>query len=164
MSETNIVENFFNAYRRHDHGGMAACLAEDSHFSDYAFDIRGAAVRAMWHWFCVPYAARRAPVAVSDVAVAPTRGDEINARYRVSYLYGDRERPVDYVIDSRFRLRDGRIVEQQDSFATLTEWGFASMAFGFPTSVLAITPFLRPTVRRKALESLESFMQANGYR
>ena len=164
MSETSIVEDFFNDYRRHDHSGMAACLAEAVHFSDYAFDIRGAAVRAMWHWFCVPYAARRAPVAVSDVAVAPKRGDEINARYRVRYLYGDRERPVDYVIDSRFRLRDGRIAGQQDSFATLTEWGFASMAFGFPTSFLAITPYLRPIVRRKALTSLESFMQANGYR
>ena len=92
------------------------------------------------------------------------RATLINARYRVSYLYGDRERPVDYVIDSRFRIRDGRIAEQQDSFATLTQWGFASMAFGFPTSVLAITPFLRPIVRRKALASLESLMQANGYR
>lgn len=163
MIETNVVEGFFDAYRRHDHAGMAERLTEDVHFSDYAFDIRGTAVRAMWHWFCIPYAARPAPVEVSEVAVTPKSGEEINARYRVSYLFGDRQRPVDYVIDSRFRIRAGRITEQHDSFASLTEWGFASMAFGFPTAALAITPFLRPIVRKKAMASLQSFMREQGY-
>ena len=163
MTEKDIVERFFKDYRRHDHAGMAANLAEDVHFSAYAFDFRGAAVRAMWHWFCIPDAARRAPVAVSDVEVNPKGGNEVNARYRICYRYGDRERPVHYAIESRSRLRDGHIVEQHDSFSPLTERGFASMTFGFPTAVLAITPFLRPIVRWKALASLKSFMHTQGY-
>ena len=163
MTRTEVVERFFESYVRHDHAAMVACLTDDVHFDDYAFDIRGSAVLAMWHWFCIPYGDRKEPVNVSDVVVTSACADDIGARYRVSYLYGRRQRPVDYVIQSVFRLRGGRIAEQHDSFATLTEWEFASSAFGFPLAALAITPILRPRVRKKALASLEAFMRDQGY-
>lgn len=159
MTETTVVQSFFEAYQRHDYPAKHAVLAIDTHFSDYAFNIRGEPVRTMWHWFCIAYGARKAPVEVSDVTITAAVAHEVRARY----LFGRRQRPVDYSISSRFRVHDGEITEQVDSFGSVTEWGFASMAFGHSLACLSVTPWLQAIVRRKAFVPLTTFMGLHGY-
>jgi hypothetical protein len=50
-----IIEKFFLYYQNHDYQGMHSCLGRTVKFSDYVFDIEDAKVKAMWHWFCIPY-------------------------------------------------------------------------------------------------------------
>jgi ketosteroid isomerase-like protein len=142
---------------------MQAYLADDVEFSDFAFKIQGKAVRAMWHWFCIPYPPRPEPVKVPEFEIVKVEGDRVTARYRVTYLYGESLRPVDYWIRSTFTVRDGKIVAQTDQFDTLSTFQFARMAFGLPTALLAFTPLLRSTVQKKAMEKLNKFSREYGY-
>jgi hypothetical protein len=136
---------------------MQSCLDGDVRFSDFAFDIRGKEVMAMWHWFCVAYPPRERPIAVPEFNVVEESGDIVLTKYRVSYGSGEDQRPVDYFIKSRFTLKNDKIVEQHDEFSNVSEFAFAKMAFGFPTQLLAVTPLLRVIVRKRALEKLKQF-------
>jgi len=148
---------------------MHDCLDENVTFSDFAFDIQGKEVRAMWHWFCVPYLERKKPIDVPEFEGVPefkivqSKGDIVLAKYRVSYLYGEKQRPVDYFINTKFRLQNDKIVDQKDTFGNISQFEFAGMAFGFPLQLLALTPLLRIVVKKKAAEKLNQFMPDHGY-
>ena len=92
-----------------------------------------------------------------------SENDVILANYRVNYLYGEKQRPVDYSIDTHFRLQNGKIVDQKDIFGSISQFEFAEMAFGFPMQLLALTPLLRVVVRKKAAEKLSQFMNDYKY-
>lgn len=160
MSNRAIVEKFLSCYQKHVYKDMQSCLADNVRFSDYAFDdIQGKKVMAMWHWFCVPYPPRKQPIEVPEFTIVEETGDAVVAKYRVKYLYGRDEKPVDYFIKARFTLKNGKIVEQHDEFMSITEFKFAKMAFGFPAALLALTPLLRIIVKKKAGEKLDQFIQ-----
>jgi hypothetical protein len=163
MKNEDIVNKFFSCYQAHDYLGMQSCLDENVKFSDFAFDIQGKQVRAMWHWFCVSYPPREKPVSVPEFEIVNANNDTVLAKYRVNYLYGDKQRPVDYVIEANFKLQDEKIIEQKDEFSSISEFEFAEMAFGFPVQLLALTPLLRVVVRKKAAQKLSQFMQDRGY-
>ncbi|MCY7273647.1 MAG: nuclear transport factor 2 family protein [Phormidesmis sp. CAN_BIN44] len=163
MSNEETVDGFLRCYQQHDFRGMHACLADDVEFSDFAFKIRGSAVKAMWHWFCIPYSPRPEPVKVPEFEVIKVEADRVIARYRVNYLYGEALRTVDYWIRSTFTVGDGKIVAQTDRFDRISAFEFARMAFGLPVALLAFTPLLQSTVQKKAAEKLNKFSQQYGY-
>jgi hypothetical protein len=161
MLNEDIVKKFLTCYQAHDFRGMHNCLDENVTFSDFAFDIQSKEVKAMWHWFCVPYLERKKPIDVPEFDVTKSEGDVVSAKYRVSYLYGEKQRPVDYFISSHFKVHNGKIVDQTDSFGNISQYEFAKMAFGFPLQLLALTPLLRVVVKKKAAEKLRQFMKAH---
>jgi ketosteroid isomerase-like protein len=163
MTNEDIVKKFFSCYQAHDYVGMQNCLDENVKFADFAFDIEGKQVKAMWHWFCVSYPPRDKPVSVPEFEVVNSNNDKVLAKYRVNYLYGDNQRPVDYFIQAHFKLQDDKIVEQKDEFSSISEFEFAEMAFGFPLQLLALTPLLRVLVKKKAAEKLSQFIKDYGY-
>jgi hypothetical protein len=163
MSNADTVSNFLTYYQKHEFDSMHNCLDENVKFSDFAFDIKGKAVKAMWHWFCIEYSPRPKPVEVPDFEIVHSESDVVLARYRVSYPYGDKQRPVDYFITARFKILNGKIVEQEDVFNNISQFEFAKMAFGFPLQILALTPLLRPIVKKKAIEKLRKFMKDYRY-
>ena len=166
MSNADIVNKFFSCYKAHDHEGMHSCLDENVKFSDFAFKIQGKEVKAMWHWFCVPYLKREDPVDVTKFEIIRSEGDIVEAKYRVSYLYGDKQRPVIYFINSRFVIQNDKIVEQTDTFNTILPSKFTEMALGFPR-FLALLPLIsriiRALVQKKAAEKLNQFMKDHKY-
>lgn len=168
MSSRVVVENFLASYQQHEFRRMHEYLAESVRFSDYAFEeITGAAVKGMWHWFCVPSESRPDPVKVPDFEIVTGVGDQVTARYRVSYelrplLVGENKQ-VDYWIRSAVTVKDGLIMSQKDEFDNITKAEFAKMAFPPPLAVLANTPLLQPIVRAGTARKLAAFMRANGY-
>jgi hypothetical protein len=94
MLNEDVVNNFLTHYQNHKFEGMHDCLDENVTFSDFAFDIQGKEVRAMWHWFCVGYLPRPKPVDVPEFEILRSEGDVVFTKYRVSYLYGEKQRPV----------------------------------------------------------------------
>lgn len=163
MSNADIVNKFFSCYKAHDYEGMHSCLDDNVKFSDFAFKIQGSQVKAMWHWFCVPFLKREEPVDVTKFEIIRSEGDTIEAKYRVSYLYGDNQRPVIYFINSRFVIQNDKIVEQIDTFGNISDFKFAEMALGFPRQFIALTPWLRTSVQEGATKKLNQFMKAHGY-
>lgn len=158
MSNKAIVEAFLGSYKNHDAEGMLRCLDEAVGFSDYAFDIRGKEVRAMWRWFCIPFGNRREPIEVLDFGVSEPVSDIVNAWYQVHYLNGRKRRPVEYVIESEFRIRNGKIATQKDRFGNISEPEFLKMAFGFPESLKAFMPLFHTIIRIIAWLKLKWFM------
>lgn len=155
-----IVNNFLNHYKNHDFKGMESCLGENCKFSDFAFDnLEGYKVVKMWHWFCVRYPPREEPIDVPDYKITECHDDWVTAEYEVSYHYGEKQRPVNYVIKSRFQIQDGKIVQQQDSFGNVSQFEFAKMALGYPLCLLAFTPLLQTIVRKKANDKLNQFIK-----
>lgn len=150
MSNADIVNNFLTHYQKHEFDAMHNYLDENVKFSDFAFDIKGKEVKAMWHWFCVPYLERKKPIDVPEFGVVKSQDDVVLAKYKVSYLYGEKQRSVDYFINARFKLQNSKIVEQEDTFSNISQFEFAKMAFGFPLQLLALTPLLRPTSEEKS--------------
>jgi hypothetical protein len=159
MSNEDIVKKFLTCYQAHDFHGMHDCLDENAEFSDFAFDIQGKEVKAMWHWFCIPYLERTKPIDIPEFDVAKSEGDVVTAKYRVSYLYGEKQRPVDYFISSHFKIHNDKIINQEDSFGSISQFEFAEMAFGFPVQFFALTPLLRIVVKSKAAKKLKQFMK-----
>src|SRR3954453_18623876 len=161
MPNEDVVSSFFSSYREHDYKGMHNNLADDIKFSDFAFDIRGKEVRAMWQLFCSATEARP-PVEVPWFEIVESQADRVVTKYRVAYpfrdktLLGERERRVDYVIEAHLWLRNGKIVRHED-VSDIRTW--ARMAFGYPKCLLAGTAFFRDRVKQEASGRLKDFVK-----
>ena len=154
----DIVNSFFTYYQMHEPTGMHSCLDPQVEFSDLAFaKISGPEVRAMWHWFCVPYGSRKEPVHVPSFFIVDEEGDHVRAEYQVKYSLGPRHL-VDYSIQTDLTLKDGKIVRQIDRLM-ISNYQFARMALGFPQCLLALTPLFRPLIRRKTAKKLAEFQK-----
>lgn len=152
-----IVNKFLNCYKEHDYKGMHECLDNRVIFSDFAFKkIIGSQVRAMWHWYCIPYSTREKAVNVLNHEVLRTSDNIVYSKYRVSYLLGNKKRKVEYNIAAEFTLKDNKIISQKDVFKDISQQDFTKMAFG--------NPFLpRFLVRIAAMKKLRNFITENSY-
>jgi len=156
MSNQEVAAAFLSCYKKHDYAGMQRYLDPNVTFHDMAFDnIRGPDVNAMWHWFCVPHPPRKEPVEVPSFEILGEQAGVVSARYRVQYLYGGK-RPVDYVIQASFTVRDGKIVKHRD-VSSISQFAFARMALGYPICLLAPTPLFGWLVRSEAGKKLQQF-------
>ena len=156
MNNTKTVTDFFLFYQKHDYAGMLSCLDPQVGFSDLAFrKITGDDVRAMWNWFCIPTESRLKPVFILEFKILEAEGEHVQARYQVDYTL-ERGHRVNYVIQSDFTLRNGKIVRQVDS-PTISNFQFARMALGFPKCLLALTPLFKPIIRGEMGKKLSEF-------
>jgi ketosteroid isomerase-like protein len=146
-SNSEVITRLFTALQRHDHQAMAACYDDDATFKDIAFEISGRKrIHAMWHMICDgDIRARFDIVEVDDRSAVVKVVDD--------YTFRASGRKVHNVIESRFRLRNGSIVDQQDA-CDAQEW--AGMALGGVSGFLAgRLEFLR---RAKAGKTLDAFI------
>ena len=144
-SNTEVLTRLFTALDRHDHDAMAACYAENASFRDIAFKLEGRTrIHAMWHMICD-----------GDIKTS-FKIDEVDERSAFvtvvdDYTFRAKGRKVHNVIQSRFRFKDGSIVQQQDSCDS-RQW--ASMAIGGVGGFLAgRIPLLRGAKARRTLDT-----------
>lgn len=163
MSNEDIVRKFFSCYQAHDFKGMHSCLDENVKFSDFAFNLHGKEVKAMWHWFCISYPPREKPIDMPEYEILSDDSNTVTAKYRVVYLNGEQQRPVDYFIQSQFVVQNEKIVKQEDTFKSISKVEFAYMAFGFPKQLGFLIPIFHVFVKKKAAQKLKQFMQEHGY-
>ena len=127
---------------------MASLYAPDARFKDPAFgELTGAEAGDMWRMLT-----SRATDLEVELAEHEASGDEGSARWIATYTFRT-GRPVVNEIRARFRFRDGRIVEHEDSFP-FHPW--ARQALGPAGWVLGLYPF-RLLVRRRARADLKRF-------
>ena len=154
MQNEEVVREFFLAYQQHAYPRMRALLSpsRDVHFEDFAFDICEEQVFAMWQWFCT----RPEPVKVPWFGNIRASGNAVTAEYLVDYAYGEGNGRVNYVIKSRFELKDGLIVDHRDD-GDIRVWSL--QALGQLASLFSWTPIFKWFIRWQAAKKLKAFMK-----
>jgi ketosteroid isomerase-like protein len=147
-----VIERFYTALARKDWATMADCYTDGARFSDPVFpDLDAHGVRAMWKMLLTSGTDLRFTFTV--VEETPTQGRCVS---EVFYTFGKAGRPVHNVIHSRFELRGGSILRQQDRFDF---WRWSWQALGTTGLLLGWTPLLRNKVRRVMARRLAEAMQ-----
>jgi ketosteroid isomerase-like protein len=146
-----LIDDFYDAFDKHDGERMTACYAPDAQFSDPVFQgLRGEEPGAMW---------RMLTGQAKDLSVELVErdaGDEHgSAHWRATYTFTRTGRPVANDVRARFRFADGLIAEHTDEFG-FHRW--ARQALGPPGLLLGWTPIVRSATRRQARASLDEFM------
>lgn len=145
-----LLHRFYEGFQRKDGKAMAECYAADVHFSDPVFpDLKGAQVGRMWRMLAS--GATDLTLTFRDIQADDLEG---SAHWDATYTFSRTGRKVHNAIDSRFRFRQGLIVEQRDSFAF---WRWSRQALGFTGALLGWSPLVKRAVRRQAAQRLATF-------
>jgi ketosteroid isomerase-like protein len=143
-----VIREFYEAFDRHDGEAMARAYAPDARFEDPAFgELTGEEAGDMWRMLT-----GRAEDLRVELAEHEATGDEGSARWIATYTFRT-GRPVVNDIRARFRFRDGKIIEHEDSFSFF-KW--ARQALG-PSGFVLGLPGPNLLVRRQARGQLDEF-------
>lgn len=149
MSE-RVITTFYEAFSRRDAEGMVACYADDVRFSDPVFpELRGEQAKNMWRMLCE--LGKDLRVEFRDVTADGDRG---TAHWEAYYTFSATGRKVHNVIDARFVLTNGKIVEHVDTFDL---WRWSGLALGVPGKLLGWSSLLQNTIRKNAGKSLSTW-------
>ncbi len=150
-----LITDFYAAFAKRDAEAMAACYAEDVHFSDPVFpDLKGKDAGDMWRMLCE--AATDLEIVASDISADDTSGQ---GKWVATYAFSQTGRKVVNVISARFEFRDGKIVRHVDTF-DLAKW--TRMALGVPGYLLGWSSFLQNKVRGMAASGLRKWQRGQG--
>ena len=150
-----LIMRFYEAFRRHDSKGMAACYHPAVVFSDPVFgELRGNEAREMWAMLC--HRAIDLHVAYCDVVADDTIG---RAHWDAHYTFSPTGRPVHNSITAGFAFKDGLIARHMDRFSF---WRWSRQALGPAGLWLGWTPFLTAKVRATARAGLRDWVRNGG--
>jgi ketosteroid isomerase-like protein len=143
-----VIRDLYDALDRHDGATMAAQYAPDARFKDPAFgELTGEEAGDMWRMLC-----SRAQDLKVELPEHDATGDAGTAHWIATYTFRTGNHVVND-IHARFRFRDGKIVDHEDSFS-FHKW--ARQALGPAGWVLGL-PVVSGLVRSKARGDLEEF-------
>jgi ketosteroid isomerase-like protein len=149
-SNVALVERFYAAFDRRDHGAMAASYAPTARFSDPVFQaLTGPRIGTMWRMLCeraTDLRVERGPVRMA--------GDMVRVEWQAWYTYSATGRRVHNRIAASLRVEHGLIRRHDDVF-DLYRW--ARQALGIKGLVLGWTPPVQRAIRRQASRSLDAF-------
>ncbi|MGB3586757.1 MAG: nuclear transport factor 2 family protein [Tunicatimonas sp.] len=148
-----IIEQFYTAFQQLDAKNMIAYYDDNILFEDPAFgQLRGEQAKNMWRML-IERGKNSLKVNFYDVQGSATGG---NATWEADYLFGKDRRPIHNIIQAKFIIRNGKIVEHTDQFSF---WKWATMALGTPGRLFGFTPFLRNKVRKNTRAALERYVK-----
>ncbi len=152
MSQATI-ERFYAAFAQLDGEAMQACYAEDAHFDDEAFSLRGRReVGGMWRMLCDATKAKGREhwkLELSQVTAS-------SAHWEAHYKFSATGRLVHNKIDAAFEFNpQGLITRHHDRFDF---WAWSRQALGAPGLLLGWSPFLKAKVRATAAANLKRYL------
>jgi ketosteroid isomerase-like protein len=143
-----VIEGLYAAMNRKDGEAMAQLYAPDGRFRDPAFgELTGAEAGDMWRMLT-----SRATDLKVELAEHEADGEKGTAHWIATYTFRT-GRVVVNDIHARFRFRDGRITDHEDSFS-FPRW--ARQALGPAGYVLGYPP-MSLLVRHRARADLAGF-------
>ncbi|MEW5848714.1 MAG: nuclear transport factor 2 family protein [Myxococcota bacterium] len=152
-----LIDSFYKAFQKKDHAAMAACYHPDVEFSDAVFQgLKGERAKAMWHMLCER--GKDLSITYGGIKADDEKGE---AWWDARYTFSGTGRPVLNQIKARFRFKDGKIIQHEDTFDL---WKWTGMALGLKGKLLGWTPLVQNTVRKMAQKGLDKFMESSGTR
>jgi ketosteroid isomerase-like protein len=148
-----LIRDFYEAFDRHDGESMARAYAPDGRFKDPAFgELSGEEAGDMWRMLT-----SRAEDLRVELADHSADGDTGTAHWIATYTFRTGRKVVND-IHARFRFRDGKIIDHEDSFS-FHKW--ARQALGPAGWVLGL-PVINGLVRGKARGDLDEYRAERG--
>jgi ketosteroid isomerase-like protein len=145
-----LIRKLYEALNRHDGEAMAQLYDPNGRFHDPAFgELTGAEAGDMWRMLT-----GRSEDLKVELAEHEANGDAGTAHWIATYTFRGGRHVVNDV-HAKFRFRDGKIAEHDDSFSF---WGWARQALGPAGLVLGLPP-MSALVQRRAREDLAKFRQ-----
>jgi ketosteroid isomerase-like protein len=145
-----LLIKFYSAFQRLDAETMAACYADEMQFSDPVFPaLMGAQAADMWRMLCSK--AQDFSLVFDDIVANQEEG---KAHWVATYTFSQTGRKVVNDIHARFRFKDGKIVQHQDTFDL---WRWSRQALGLKGMLLGWTPLVHKAVQVQAAKSLAIF-------
>lgn len=153
-SNKQLMDDFYNGFKRLDWQAMAACYHQDIQFSDPIFtELKGDDLFQMWHMLC-----SKAKGFELEYRVTSVDDRYGSARWEASYVFVQTGRRVHNVIFAEFQFADGKIIRHSDHFSF---WRWSIMALGTPGLLFGWSGFLRRKVQRTAAQGLAVFKRNN---
>ena len=145
-----VIRDLYDALDRHDGEAMAQLYDPDGRFHDPAFgELTGAEAGDMWRMLT-----SRSEDLKVELAEHEADGDAGTAHWIATYTFRGGRHVVND-IHAKFRFREGKIAEHDDSFSF---WRWARQALGPAGLVLGLPP-MSALVQRRAREDLAKFRQ-----
>jgi hypothetical protein len=120
---TVLITTLYHCFQNLDGDGMARCYHENAKFSDPVFTrLHGTAVGDMWRMLCArahDFSLDFRNVTANDINGA--------AHWTAGYKFSSTGHRVTNLVESRFKFKDGRIIDQLDSF-NFWKWSCISAA------------------------------------
>lgn len=148
-----LLQQLYSSLDCHNFEAMANCYHPEATFHDIAFDLEGKdRIREMWRMICI-----------GDIRATfeVVRADDREGVVKLvdEYTFTDTGRRLRNSIESRFRFRDGLIIEHRDA-CDARAWASAALG-GFTGFMAGRIRFLRAwTARAK----LRRFVEATANR
>lgn len=153
MTNTELIERFYNAFQKLDYKTMQDCYSDDVIFSDPVFGLlKGDEVKAMWEMLCTN--AKDFSLTYADIEAVDE--EYYTCKWTASYVFSKTGKKVLNHIKAFMKIKDGKIVEHSDGFR-LSTW--IAQAFGWKGVWLGWTGFMKRKVQNAARKSLMSFME-----
>lgn len=155
-----LIERFYAAFAALDGDTMQACYANDAHFEDPVFTLRGREqIGGMWRMLCDTTRAKGRDawkLEVSDISADASSG---RAHWEAHYRFSATGRLVHNIIDAQFTFSGGLIAAHHDTFDF---WRWSRQALGPTGLLLGWSPLLRNKVRTMAASNLAAFLSKRG--
>lgn len=155
MTNKQLVETFYEAFKNRDYVSMNRCYSADIIFSDPVFGLlEGRQVRGMWAMlltnaqdFNLDYGE------IADVDEA-----YITCSWVAEYSFSGTGNRIINRAKAFMKMADGLIIEHSDGFRLSTWLG---QAFGWKGKLLGWTGWMKKKVHKQALRNLEAFLLAH---
>lgn len=147
----NLILKFYDSFSKLDAETMASCYHPEATFYDPAFGkLNYEEVCMMWKML-IERSKGNLSIEFSSIKVNKKNG---KAQWIATYTFGQTNRKVKNVIQSKFKFKDGLISNHKDSF---NFWLWSGRALGWKGYLFGWTPFLKKKVRQQAKTSLKKF-------
>lgn len=152
MSETEIINQFYTAFKHLDAEAMVSCYHSNIVFEDPAFGkLHGEHAKNMWRMLCKSQQGQDFTVNFSDIQFANNTG---TANWVAVYTFSKTGRKVHNKIKAEFLFQDGKIIKHTDYFS-LHKW--AGQALGFKGFVFGWLPFFKTKLQAQTNQLLQQF-------
>ncbi|MFC4261805.1 nuclear transport factor 2 family protein [Ferruginibacter yonginensis] len=153
--EQNIIQQFFNAFKKLDATTMNACYTNNIAFNDPMFDLlRGDEVRAMWQMLC----ANASNFSLEYDSIKDEGDGYYTCNWTAQYTFSKTGRRVINKCKAYMKIENGLIAEHSDAWS-LHKW--SEQAIGLPGKLLGWAGFFRRRIKNNARKNLLHFMQQN---
>lgn len=146
----NTIQKFYTAFSEKDWQTMQACYHHEVTFEDPAFGkLHGDEAKKMWRMLCEQ--GKDLKIEFSEIVLDENAG---SAHWEAWYTFSKTKRKVHNIIEAKFELKDGLIINHQDSF-NIHRW--AKQALGFQGLLLGGASFFKKKFQEKARKSLAKY-------